>query len=209
MGHPFLELIRKRVSVERFDPERTLDESEIRALVEDACEAPSSFNIQHWRWIAVRRAEDKRRLQAAAYGQQQVADAAVTFIVLGDLDGVDTLPEVLKPSVEQGVLTDSRAKAWIDMARKIYADPRTAREEAIRSCSLAAMTLMLAAEARGYGAGALSGFDPEQVKRDFGIGERYVPAMLLAVGYPASCDETRKPRLPLASVLAFDRWRDF
>jgi nitroreductase len=46
-AHPYLELIRKRVSVERFQAGRELSETEIRTLVEDAIEAPSSFNIQH------------------------------------------------------------------------------------------------------------------------------------------------------------------
>ena len=65
--HPFLELIRRRVSVEEFDP-RPVDEATIRALVADAARAPSSFNIQHWRFVAVRKPEDKERLCRAAFG---------------------------------------------------------------------------------------------------------------------------------------------
>ncbi len=207
--HPLLALIRNRVSAESFEPGRTLDDETVRDLVRDAIEAPSSFNIQHWRFVAVRNPEDKRALKQAASGQQQVEDAAVTFIVLGDLRGLDKLPRTLDRAVEQGVLTRPTADAWLDSAREIYADESMARDEAIRSCSLAAMTMMLAAEARGLAAGALVGFDPVAVKRRFDIGDRYLPVMLLAVGYPCSVDESRKPRLPLDEVLAFDRGREF
>jgi nitroreductase len=206
-AHPYLELIRKRVSVESFQTGRELSEAEIRSLVEDAIEAPSSFNIQHWRFVAVRSDEDKQRLCRAAFGQRQVADAAVTFIFLGDLRGVEKLPAALEPAVRQGAMAQGKAVAWIEQAQKIYSNEVIARDEALRSCSLAAMTMMLAAEARGLGSCPLSGFDPEQVKREFGIDERFVPVLLLAVGHAAETETLRKPRLPVDDVLAFDRSR--
>jgi nitroreductase len=204
--HPILELIRRRTTPERFDPERGLDEGQIRGLVRDAVCAPSSFNIQHWRFVAVRRAADKERLATAAYGQRQVKEAAVTFIVLGDTRGVERLPVIMDAAVESDALPEGKASAWVRMANELYADPAIARDEAIRSASLAAMTLMLAAEARGLYTGALSGFDPERVKREFGIEDRYVPVMLLAVGHAAGSARARMPRLELSDVLRFDRW---
>ena len=205
--HPFVELIRRRLSVERFDPDHTLDERTLRELVADAAEAPSSFNIQHWRFIAVRRPEDKRRLMEAAYGQRQVADAAVTFIVLGDEAGVERLPEVLDRAVGEGALPRERADAWLQMARDLYADRALARDEAIRSACLAAMVLMLAAEARGLASGALIGFDPERVRREFAVPAGCIPVMLLAVGRPLETDAVRKPRLDVDTILSFDDGR--
>jgi nitroreductase len=200
-----LELLRGRVSVERFDPARALDEREIRELVADATSAPSSFNIQHWRFVAIRRPEDKARLREAALGQIQVVDAAVTFIVLGDTQGVDKLPAILDSAVREGTLPEPKAAAWLRMARTLYAEPAAAREEAQRSACLAAMALMLAAQARGLGTVALSGFDVERVRREFEIDVRYIPVLLVAVGHPASVHTARQPRLPLDEVLAFDR----
>ena len=173
--HPILELIRRRFSAERFDPDRPLDEEQILELVRDATCAPSSFNMQHWRFVAVRRPEDKSRLCEAAHGQKQVEDAAVTFIVLGDVRAVETLPAIMKEAVERNALPEGKASAWVRMADEIYADEVMARDEAIRSATLAAMTMILAAEARGLRTGALSGFDPVRVRREFGIEERHLP----------------------------------
>ena len=206
--HPFLELIRNRASVEEFDP-RQVDEATIRLLVEDASRAPSSFNIQHWRFVVVRRPEDKETLCEAAFGQEQVRAAAVTFIVLGDLEGLEKLPQINREAMDSGVLSKGKAAAWERMAREIYADPEVVRDEAVRSASLASMTLMLAAEARGLVSGALSGFDPKRVCEAFDIESRYVPVMLLAVGYPARVDRSRQPRLGVDEILAFDRGRRF
>lgn len=205
-GHAVLELIRRRYSAEDFQPGVELDESLIRQLVEDATWAPSSFNIQHWRFIAVRRAEDKQRLMQAAFNQEQVGRSAVTFIIVGDTQGAEKLPEIMELAIERGAIAEGKAAAWSRMARELYADPQLARDEALRSGSLAAMTMMLAAEARGLAAGALAGFDPEAVKRAFDIDDRHVPVMLLAVGYPRGRQIKRMPRLPVEQVLSFDRF---
>lgn len=207
--HPFLRVVRTRATIEDFDPARELDEQEVRDLIEDAIHAPSSFNIQHWRFVAVRHAEDKRRLCEAAYGQSHVEEAAVTFIVLGDTKGVEKLPQIVEQAVECGALPEKKGAAWLRMAGSIYGDETMARDEAMRSGSLAAMILMLCAEARGLATAALSGFDVARVMREFDIDARYVPVMLLAVGHPRGDAGVRQPRLPVDEVLAFDRGRVF
>ncbi len=206
--HPFLELIRQRTSVETFD-RRPVDEETIRALVEDAARAPSSFNIQHWRFVAVRRDDDRERLCRAAFGQQQVLAAPLTFIVLGDLQGIDKLPHINREAVELGALPEGKAAAWERLASDVYADPQAARDEALRSASLASMLLMLAAEARELVSGALSGFDADRVCTEFDIESRYLPVMLIAVGYPAKVDPRQQPRLGVDEILSFDRSRRF
>jgi nitroreductase len=82
-------------------------------------------------------------------------------------------------------------------------DPRLARDEAIRSGSLAAMTLMLAAGNRGYVSCPI-GFNSVQLMETLSISDHYVPVMMLAVGRPASGNNVRRPRLPADQVLAFN-----
>jgi nitroreductase len=201
-----IDLIRRRLTAEGFEPGETLDEQTIREIVDDAIQAPSSFNIQHWRFVAVRRREDLERLCAAAYGQRQVADCATAIILLGDLRGIEKLPQAMRHAVESGAIPEKRADNWVKMAEAIYADEQLARDEAIRSCSLAAMNLMLSAEARGLGTGVLIGFDADAVRREFGVPERYLPVMLVTVGRPASRGrKVRKPRFAVDEVLRFDR----
>ena len=55
------ELIQSRLSAQSFEPGRALPDTVVRELVEDAVQAPSSFNIQHWRFVAVRKPDDKEQ----------------------------------------------------------------------------------------------------------------------------------------------------
>ena len=204
-----LETIKHRISANNFDSTKTLSEAEIKDLISYAIEAPSSFNIQHWRFVAVTKPEEKARLKAVAYNQPKVSDAAVTFIVLGDLQAHERLPEIYQPLIEAGAMKQEQVDGIVGMANGFYSNPAMARDETIRGASLAAMTLMLAAEAKGLVSGPMIGFDPEGVKREFGIADRYLPVMLIAVGYAAEGNHPRKPRLSLDQVLAFESGNTF
>ena len=204
-----LTVLKQRISANKFDPSRQLSETEITELVAYATEAPSSFNIQHWRFVAVTDQAAKERLKAVAYGQPKVSEAAVTFIILGDLRAHEKMREIYQPMLAAGAVAAEQVDGWVGMAAGMYANTQNARDEAIRSASLAAMALMIAAEAKGLVSGPMIGFDAEGVKREFGIADRYVPVMLLSVGYAAPGNWPRKPRLTAGEVLFFNAGRGF
>jgi nitroreductase len=203
-------VIHERTSINNFDSSKQISEAEIREIIGDAIQAPSSYNIQHWRFVAVTDPEKKKQLQAAAYNQTKVGQASATIIVLGDLRGYEKLEKILEPLVRRGAVTKEAAAGTARNASSAYANnPQFQRDEAIRSGALAAMTLMIAAQARGYVTGPMIGFDPEKVKKVFNISDRYVPVMLVTLGYAAPGNAPRKPRLSVDEVLAFNQGREF
>jgi nitroreductase len=203
MTHPTIALIERRVSANCFDPGHTLPDAEIEALVRLATRAPTAYNLQNWRFIAVRTPEAKARLRHLAQGQAKVEQAAVTFIVCGVLPDHAEIPVRLSAFVDAGFMPAATAAGWQEGARAQYADARTARDEAVRSATLGAATLMYAAEALGCVSGPMVGFDAPGVAREFGLGPNEVPVMLLAVGRAAPGNWPQKPRRPLAQVLEF------
>lgn len=208
-----LESIKHRISANAFDTSKSLSKAEIEELVSYALEAPSSFNLQHARFIAVVDAAQKEKLKELSWNQQKVADAAVTFIILGDTLAHEKLPDLLGRAVKAGVFEQGTADYLVNGAAGFYSNysnERLVRDEVIRSASFAAMNLMLAADAKGLASGPMIGFDAVGVQKAFNILERYVPVMTLAVGYPkAGGNWPRKPRLTVAETLAFDEGRVF
>lgn len=203
MTHPALTLIERRVSANLFDAGHVLPDAEIEALVRLATRAPTAYNLQNWRFIAVRAPEAKARLRELAHGQAKVSHAAVTFIVCGVLPDAAEVTQRLAPFIAAGHMQAGTAQGWQEGARVQYADARVARDEAVRSATLGAATLMLAAEAMGLASGPMVGFDAEGVAREFRLGGRELPVMLLAVGRAAAGNWPQKPRRPLAEVLEF------
>lgn len=207
-----LDSIKHRVSANAFDATRTLTRAEIEDLVAYALEAPSSFNLQHTRFIAVVDAAQKEKLKALSWNQAKVTDAAVTFIILGDTLAHEKLPELMSRAVKAGHIDQGVADWFVNGAAGFYGNyenERLVRDEVIRSASFAAMNLMLAADAKGLASGPMIGFDSAGVQKAFNIPERYVPVLTLAVGYAKDGNWPRKPRLSVAETLAFDNGQVF
>ena len=197
-----LDAIRQRVSINRFDPAHVLDEGTIRELVAYATEAPSSYNVQNWRFIAVRSAHAKRTLMTLANGQEKVVEAAVTFIVCGLLEPHRGVRAAMLGFHDDGHIDREFLEDWVEETAAAYqGQPSFQRDEAVRSASLAAMSLMIAAQAMGLASGPMIGFDAPAVTDQFGLKSTEIPVMLVAVGRPAEGNWPRKRRLPVDRVL--------
>ncbi|WP_261844388.1 nitroreductase family protein [Aliamphritea ceti] len=201
----FTALMENRISTGRYQSGQSLDQQSIETLIRLTSLSPSAYNLQNWRFIAVQSAEAKARLQAQAYGQPQIASAAVTFIICGTLNAHRQLHTALQPSVDSGILPAKVQQSWVDAATQTHTDnPQLQRDEAFRSASLAAMTLMLAAESMGLAAGPMSGFDAEGLNKAFQLDTDEVPVMLVTVGYPEKeSNRQQKRRKPVADVLSY------
>jgi nitroreductase len=196
------ELIKARISASSYDASRQLSEMEIEELIDLATQAPSAFNLQNWKFVAVRSAEAKARLLPLAFGQAKVVEAAVTFIICGTLEPQQTLPDALAPTRDAGIIDDAIYTGWVGAAQQMYgANPAFQRDEAIRSGALAAMTLMLAAQGKGLVSCPMIGFNQAGVAEAFGLQITDVPVMLVTVGYAGQSNWPKKPRKPISDVL--------
>jgi nitroreductase len=195
-------LIEQRSSTSHYDASKLLSDSQITELMRLATLAPSAYHFQNWKLIAVRSSAAKTRLKDIALGQAQVEDAAVTFIICGSLMPHQQLATALRPSLDAGALSQEIADSWINSANASYAENvQLQRDEAIRSASLAAMTLILAAEGMGLSTGTIGGFDTPAMVEAFALKADEIPVILVTAGYAATEKRPQKPRRPLHEVV--------
>src|SRR5690606_13802818 len=179
-------LIESRVSLNYYDPDRPVSEAQIKELVRLATLAPSAYNLQNWKFIVVQSSEAKQRLKTVAYGQQKIEAAPVTFIVCGLLEAHRQLPLALRPAVDAGIIAPSVSDAWVAAAaRSDDGNAVPQMDEASRSASLAAITLMLAAEGMRLGSATMGGCDRVALSRASPPSHAEVPVMLTTIGSPA------------------------
>jgi nitroreductase len=194
--------IKKRTSNFNYDKNRNLDKSIIEELITLATMAPSAFNMQNWRFIAIASDEQKSRLLPIAYNQQKVLDAAVVYIICGTGEQHLSVRKSLKPTHEAGILDADTFEGWVSAAESMYKNnPELQRDEAIRSGALAAATLMLAACGMGLSSTPMIGFNALELSSAFNLSTNEIPVMLVAVGYPDKNPWPQKPRKPIAEVL--------
>ena len=202
MTNAVIECILSRRATKYFDPSVTLSDDQIRELVRIATTAPTSFHLQNWRFIAVRTPEAKARLSPIAWNQPPITDAAVTFIVCGQLADSSVIPERLAPVVKAGIMPAGKVSDWEIPARGLYLEhPQRQRDEAVRSGAIGATAMIYAARSLGLGSTPMIGFDAEAVAREFALVEDEVPVMLLSIGAERPGNWPQKPRRPVADVL--------
>ncbi len=195
-------LINTRTSINHFQPNRPLQESDISLLVELATKAPTAYNMQNWHFIAVQSEEAKIQLKSAAFGQQKIVDASIAFIICGKLEAHQQLSSALEHSVKANIIEQRVADAWVTQAMEAHENNNLLqRDEAIRSASLAAMSLLLAAQDMGFGSCPIGGFDAIEVSRQFALSENEIPVLIVVVGYPKELNLRQKMRRPLSEIL--------
>jgi nitroreductase len=197
-----IECILSRRATKYYDPAATLSDDQIRELVRIGTTAPTSFHLQNWRYIAVRSPEAKARLRPIAWDQPAITEAAVTFIVCGQLADSSVIPRRLAPVVEAGIMPEKLVPDWEIPARNLYMEyPQRQRDEAVRTATFGAAAMIYVATSWGLGSTPMIGFDPEAVHREFGLAANEVPVMLLSVGAERPGNWPQKPRLAVAEVL--------
>ena len=204
MSNAIIESIASRHTTKYYDPAATLSDDQIRELVQIGTTAPTSFHLQNWRFIAVRTAHAKSRLRPIAWNQPAITEAAVTFIMCGQLAHSNVTAARLASVVEAGIMPIEMVPDWVNAARILYDEhPVRQRDEAVRTATFGAAAMIYPARSMGLGSTPMIGFDDEAVHREFGLAQNEVPVMLLTVGAERQGNWVQKPRRPLSDVLEF------
>ncbi|QBG48498.1 nitroreductase family protein [Verrucomicrobia bacterium S94] len=171
--------IQSHRSVRHFDPDHTMSDQEIEKLLSLALHSPSAFNIQNWRFVIMQNAELRRQLRKVSWNQQQVTDASLLIIICADLKAWKKEPIRYWNSAPLPV------QEYIAPAIRQYyyqeLDP-VQRDETMRSCGIAAQTIMLAAKSMGYDSCPMDGFSFEEVAEIINLPDDHAICMFVAIG---------------------------
>lgn len=188
--------IESRRSVKKFDPDHQFTEQEINQLMEAVVLSPTSFNIQNWRFVLVTDQAAKQKFREIGWNQAQFSDCSVIVLVCGDRQAYAQDTERYWATCD-----DQTRQAIVGMIRGYYdAHPEARRDENLRSGSMAAMTLMLAARAMGYDSCPMLGFDFAKAAELVKLPEEHDIVMAVAVGKALEPARERGGQVPVSEV---------
>ena len=197
-----IETIESRRSIKHFDPSHRMPAADLAELVRLTKLAPSSFNMQNYRFVAVQDQELKTQIRAAAWDQAHVSEASVVFIMCADLTS-----HLVDPSIYWNHAPQPVQDILGPMIKPFYeGKDQLIRDEAIRSSALAGMTLMLAARAMGYDSCPMIGFDADAVGKLINLPTDHIVRFMIPVGKRTQEAWDRGARLPDEKVLIHDRF---
>ncbi len=190
--------IYQRRAIKHFDPNHQLSKAEETKILEAAIQAPTSFNIQHWRFVIVRDPALRRRIRTE-YGndQAQMTDASLLIIMTADVKAWakeparywQNAPKEVADLLVNWMGPFHEGREWLQ------------RDEAQRSIGLAMQTIMLAAKAMGYDSCPMIGFDIEKVAELIKLPDDYVMGPMVAIGKKTKDSWPKPGQLSLSELV--------
>ena len=198
-----IDAIYQRRAVKHFDPNHKITPEEEQKLLEAMIQAPTSFNIQHWRFVIVREPELRAKIRSE-FGNDQASmtDASLLIIFTADVKAWQKEPERYWKNAPQEV--SNLLVGWM----KPFHEGREwlQRDEAQRSIGMAMQTLMLAAKGIGYDSCPMIGFDIDKVAELINLPSDYVMGPMVAIGKKVK-DAWGKPgQLPLSDLVVENKF---
>lgn len=185
------------IGSKQFDPEHRLTEEEERKLLEAAIQSPTSFNIQHWRFVILRDPELRQKIRMEfGNDQAQMTDASLLVLMTADMKAWEKEPERYWKNAPEEVA--DLLVGWLGPFHE--GREWLQRDEAQRSIGMAMMTLMVSAKAMGYDSCPMIGFDIEEVAKLIHLPEDHVMGPMVAIGKGAKDPWPKPGQLPLEEI---------
>ena len=194
--------IYQRRSVKAYDPDHRMNDEEIDKLFEAAIQSPTSFNIQHWRFVLVRDPELRKQIRAVGNDQAQMTDASLLVVMTADMKAWEKSPERYWQNAPEEVA--DLLVGWMGPFHE--GREFLQRDEANRSMGMAMMTLMLAAKAMGDDSCPMIGFDFDPVVELINLPDDHVLGQMVDIGKGTKDPRPKPGQLPLSEVLVHDKF---
>ncbi len=194
--------IKQRRSVKHYDPHHKFSDEEIEKLMSLAVLSPTSFNMQNWRFVIISDPEIRQKIRSAAWDQAQVTDSSLFLVICADLKSWKKNPSQYwknAPKEAQDFLVPAMGPFY-------EGKDELQRDEAMRSCGIAAQTIMLTAKSMGYDSNPMIGFDPQKIAEIINLPDDHIISMLMAIGKQTKPAMPRGGQLPLSDIVFTDRF---
>jgi nitroreductase len=145
----------------------------IGKILEAGKSAPSSGNIQNWKFIVIRDKGARQEIAQFCANQQWVANAPVIIVVVGD----------------------------VDKAKRFYGI-RGERLYSSQNCAAATENMLLMAHALGLGACWIGAIEEDKVASALTLPDGIRPQSIITIGYPAE-EPPCPPKYTLENVMYF------
>lgn len=199
----FKEIVTGRRSIKNYDKSVKISREEMEEILTLATLAPSSVNMQPWRFLVIESPEGKATLAPLArYNQNQVETSSAVIAVFGDMNNFNNSEEIYGKAVDLGLMSLEVKENILSLFTGYYETitSEEMKEVVLIDGGLVSMQLMLAARAYGYDTNPIGGYEKDKIAEAFGLDkDRYVPVMLISIGKAADNGHP-SVRLPIDKV---------
>ena len=181
-----LDAIKQRHSVKEYDSNVKIPREQLAEMLLLAQKAPSSINLQPWRFVVLDNPTDKAKIDGLVLANQtQLTTSSAIILALADLKHPQYADKIFSQNVAEGMMTTELKDHYVALVNhwQHIAGEQGVRAQAIMDTNLAVMQFLLIAKEYGYDTNPMGGFERDKVLKALNIdASRYVPVMLVSIG---------------------------
>jgi len=182
-------LLKSRFSVRKYDETVKISKEEMSNILNDAMTAPSSLNLQPWRFVVFHTEESKAVLQPyMMFNQVQWETSSAVIAIFGDMENFSYVDEIWSAAAGHNLVSQEEKNKMVGMIKEYRSKLSAERikDAMLVDCGLITMQVMLAAKAYGYDTNPIGGYMKEELTEALGMDPvRYIPIMLVTIGKAA------------------------
>lgn len=182
----FTDILEGRRSIRQYDPKVSISREEMLEMLNEAAKAPSSVNMQPWRFLIVQSEEGRATLKPLIrFNKRQNKSSSAMIVVFGDMRCYEYADRIYTESAEKGIMPKLMAKTQLSVIVPTYRKyDRAKMNDVVKiDSSLFAMQFMLVARSHGYDTNPIGGFEEDRIAEAFGLDtERYIPVLIMSIG---------------------------
>lgn len=186
VNNDFSSVVFGRKSVRVYDETVKISHEEMLEMIQETTTAPSSVNMQPWRFVVAESEEAKAKLKPLIrFNTRQNDTSSAMVMIFGDMNCYEYGEEIYDQAVAEGKMPAEVRDQQLAAILPYYQNfTREQMNDVVKiDASLAAMQFMLVARSHGYETNPIGGFEADQLSEAFDLDkERYVPVMILSVG---------------------------
>lgn len=179
-------LLKSRFSVRKYDESVKISKEELSNILQDAMTAPSSLNLQPWRFVVISSPEGKELIKPyMMFNALQWETSSAIIAVFGDYENISYVDSIYSEAVKIGVMPEDKKEKMIGMIKEYSKDfaNEKIKDVFMFDCGLVSMQIMLSAKNYGYDTNPIGGYLKKELTEALGLDlERYFPVILISIG---------------------------
>lgn len=178
-------IIKMRKSVRKFDPNYKISNEKVLEMINLAQRAPSSNNLQPWRFVVVSSNEAKEKINDLfTNNRSQFETSSQLIFVFGNKNLYNDGILISKEALENNVISKEVSENQINSYQKLatFEVTNNLYNSIFFDLGLVVMNLMLIIKDNGFDSSPIGGFNKNKINKALNLDDNYIPCMVLAIG---------------------------
>lgn len=164
----FSDAMRFRHACKKFDPQRTIPDSDFQQILEWGRMSPSSFGMEHWRFKVVQTRELRKQLRKACWNQPQITEASHVIVICALVQDVEPGQDYVQRIFRRRGLPPEAEAAYLKRYAEFHRDEvapyMSTFAWSAKQCYIALANMMTGAASMGIDSCPIEGFSKKGVE---------------------------------------------